>query len=102
MSVSGLQAFKYLSSRSAESLPRTAIAEFVTAAKVLCAWFVRPHPVMYAMKAAALLAFTPVWPSCRVFRCSQPLDLTPSDLVQLINLRPTTPVEAHVVWLLPI
>ena len=32
-------------------------------------------------------------------RCSsaQSLELTPLDLVQIINLRPTTPVEAHVV-----
>ncbi len=36
----------------------------------------------------------------RVLRRSQSLDLTPSDLVQLINLRPTTPVEAHVVRVL--
>ena len=33
--------------------------------------------------------------------CAQSLDLTLSDLVQIINLRPTTPVEAHVVRVSP-
>ena len=68
----------------------------MTAVKVLLTRSVHPHPVMVAPNAAALFAL--LAPRLRhALRCSQALDLTPSDLVQVINLRPATPVEAHVV-----